>query len=130
MNEPNRIGLSPLTAQQLDEILTELNPDMDSKKETIKLIKFDIYRFAVALGIKQNKTPQALKDKSNAAFRVSELDPDRTLFTVVDCMGVCPNETAVYSYIEQLAELGIKEFYGHLQQRGELPLTDYLLDES
>tara|TARA_R110001583_G_scaffold165594_1_gene318326 strand:- start:13299 stop:13691 length:393 start_codon:yes stop_codon:yes gene_type:complete len=130
MNEPNRIGLTPLTAQQLDEILAELNPDIDSKKEVFKLIKFDIYRLAIALGIKENRIPPALNDKSNTAFRVNELDPDRTLYTVVDCLGVCPNETAVYSYIEQLAELGIKEFYGHLQHRGELPLTEYLLDES
>jgi hypothetical protein len=132
MNEPNRIGLTPLTAQQLDEILAELNPNpnLDSKKESIKLIKFDIYRFAVALGIKENKSPPGLNDKSNTAFRVSELDPDRTLFTVVNCLGVCPNETTVYGYIEQLAEQGIKNFYEHLQQRGELPLTEYLLGEN
>ena len=130
MNEPNRIGLTPLTAQKLDEILAELNPDIDSKKEAFKLIKFDIYRLAIAIGIKENKTPSALNDKSNTAFRVNELDPDKTLYTVVDCLGVCPYETTIYGYIEQLAELGIKEFYGHLQQRGELPLTEYLLGES
>jgi hypothetical protein len=130
MNEPNRIGLTPLAAQQLDELLVELNPDQDSKKETVKLIKFDLYRLAVALGIKENKTPPALNDKSNAVFRVNELDPDKTLFTVVECLDSYPKEVAIYSYIEQLAEQGIKEFYQHFQQRGELPLTDYLLDKS
>jgi hypothetical protein len=129
MIEPKRIGLTPLAAQQLDELLIELNPDLDSKNETVKLIKFDIYRLAVALGIKENKSPPALNDKSNTVFRVSELDPDKTLFTVVECLDSCPNETSIYGYIEQLAEQGIKEFYEHLQQRGELPLTDYLLDE-
>jgi len=129
MNEPSRIGLTPLAAQQLDELLIELNPDLDSKNETVKLIKFDIYRLAVALGIKENKSPPALNDKSNSVFRVSELDPDKTLFTVVECLDSCPNDTSIYGYIEQLAEQGIKEFYDHLQQRGELPLTDYLLDK-
>ena len=130
MNEPNRIGLTPLAAQQLDELLLELNPDQDSNKETFKLIKFDIYRLAVALGIKENKTPTPLNDKSNSVFRVNELDPDKTLFTVVECLNVCPNGTSIYSYIEQLAEQGIKEFYEHFHKRGELPLTEYLLDKS
>ncbi|MCL1060684.1 hypothetical protein MK852_00780 [Shewanella benthica] len=129
MIEPKRIGLTPLVAQQLDELLIELNPDPDSKNETVKLVKFDIYRLAVALGIKENKSPPALNDKSNTVFRVNELDPDKTLFTVVECLDYCPNETSIYGYIEQLAEQGIKEFYEHLQQRGELPLADYLLDK-
>jgi hypothetical protein len=130
MNEPSRIGLTPLAAQQLDELLIELNPDLDSKNETVKLIKFDIYRLAVAIGIKENKAPPALNDKSNSVFRVSELDPDKTLFTVVECLDSCPNDTSIYGYIEQLAEQGIKEFHQHLQLRGELPLTEYLLDKS
>jgi len=130
MGEPNRIGLTPLAAQQLDELLVELNPDIDSKIETVRLIKFDIYRLAVALGIKENKSPPILNDKSNSVFRVSELDPDKVLFTVVECLGRCPAEVAIYSYIEQLAEQGIKEFYDNFQQRGELPLTEYLLDKS
>lgn len=130
MNEPNRIGLTPLAAQQLDELLNELNPEVNSKNETYKLIKFDIYRLAVALGIKEKKSPSALNDKSNAVFRVNELDPDKTLFTVVECLGTCPSDTTIYGYIEQLAEQGIREFYEHLHQRGELPLTEYLLDKS
>jgi len=130
MGEPNRIGLTPLAAQQLDELLVELNPGIDSKIETVRLIKFDIYRLAVALGIKENKKPPTLNDNSNSVFRVSELDPDKVLFTVVECLGSCPAEVAIYSYIEQLAEQGIKEFYDNFQQRGELPLTEYLLDKS
>ncbi len=130
MNEPNRVGLTPLAAQQLDELLVELNPGPESKNETIKLIKFDIYRLAVALGIKENKTPPALNDKSNSVFRVSELDPDKTLFAVIECLDVCPNDMPIYSYIERLAEQGIQEFYYHFQQRGELPLNEYLLDKS
>lgn len=130
MNEPDRIGLTPLVAQQLDELLAELNPDSDSTKEKVKLIKFDIYRLAVALGIKDNKTPPALNDKSNSVFRVNELDKDRTLFTVVECLDSCPSDVTIYGYIERLAEQGIKEFYEHFQQRGELPLTEYFLDKS
>jgi hypothetical protein len=111
-------------------LLVELNPGPESKKETFKLIKFDIYRLAVALGIKENKTPSVLNDKSNTVFRISELDPDGTLFTVVECLEACPNGTPIYAYIEQLAEQGIKEFYEQFQQRGELPLNEYLLDKS
>ncbi len=130
MNEPKRIGLTLLAAQQLDELLIELNPEQDSKSEAVKLIKLDIYRFAVALGIKQNKVPPALTDNSNSAFRSSELDPDKTLFTVVECLGICPEGVYIYRFIEQLAEQGIKEFYQHFHQRGELPFTDYFLDKS
>lgn len=130
MDEPNRIGLTQLAAQQLDELLLELNPVQDSNNETFKLIKFDIYRLAVALGIKENKTPTSLNDKSNSAFRVNELDPDKALFTVVKCLGVCPTGTSIYSYIEKLAEQGINEFYEYFQKHGELPLTEYLLDKS
>jgi hypothetical protein len=130
MNEPNRIGLTPLTAKQLDELLMELNPSEDAKNEVFKLIKFDIYRLAVALGIKENKTPKPLEDKSNSVFRVSELDPDKTLFTVVECLGVRSEELPIYSYIEQLAEQGIKEFYQQFQSRGELPYTEYFSDKA
>jgi hypothetical protein len=130
MNEPDRIGLTPLAAQQLDELLMELNPNQDSKNETFKLIKFDIYRLAVALGIKENKMPKPLEDKSNSVFRVNELDRDKTLYTVVECLGVCPDELPIYSYIEQLAELGIKEFYQQFQLRGELPYAEYFSDKA
>lgn len=130
MNEPNRIGLTPLTAQQLDELLMELNPSEDAKNESYKLIKFDIYRLAVALGIKENKLPKSLEDKSNSVFRVSELDPDKTLFTVVECLGMHSKEVSIYSYIEQLAEQGIKEFYQQFQSTGELPYAEYFSDRA
>jgi len=130
MNQPDRIGLTPLAAQQLDELLIELNPNQDSKNETFKLIKFDIYRLAVALGIKNNKKPEPLQDKSNSVFRVNELDRDKTLYTVVECLGICPDGLPIYSYIEQLAELGIKEFYQQFQLRGELPYAEYFSDKA
>lgn len=130
MNEPDRIGLTPLTAQQLDELLMELNPVEGSTNETIKLIKFDVYRLAVALGLKENKNPKPLNDKSNSVFRVFELDRDKTLFTVVECLGVCPSDIPIYSYIEQLAEQGIKEFYQQFQSTGELPYTEYFSDKA
>ncbi|MDO6559913.1 hypothetical protein [Paraglaciecola chathamensis] len=130
MNEPDRIGLTPLASQQLDELLIELNPSEDARGETFKLIKFDIYRLAVALGIKENKKPKPLDDKSNAVFRVYELDRDKTLYTVVECLGVCPDELPIYSFIEQLAEQGIKELYQHFQLRGELPYAEYFADKA
>jgi|GEM_PF-2005917 len=130
MNEPDRIGLTPLVAEQLDELLSELNPNIESTKETVKLIKFDIYRLAVSLGLKERKSPPELKEKSNSAFRVGELDRDKALFTVVECLECCPNDTSIYRYIERLAEQGIQEFYQEYQQRGELPLTEYFSDKS
>ena len=98
--------------------------------EKLNRIKFDIYRLAVALGIKENKTPKPLEDKSNSVFRVSELDPDKTLFTVVECLGACSEELPIYSYIEQLAEQGIKEFYQQFQSTGELPYSEYFSDKA
>lgn len=130
MNEPERIGLTPLVAEQLDELLSELNPSVDSKNEAVKLIKFDIYRLAVALGIKDCKTPPELKEKSNSVFRVNELDRDKTLYTVVECLDSCPSGTSIYRFIERLAEQGIQEFYQEYQQSGELPLTEYFSDKS
>ena len=121
--EPNRIGLTGVTASQLDELIEHMNPEAGT--EGIKLIKFDLYRLAVALGIKNSVNPPNLNDKSNTVFRVSELDPDKILFTVVETSELVALDNSIYSYIERLAEHGIKEFYQAYQLTGELPLESY-----
>ena len=123
MNEPNRIGLTAVTGAQLDELLTELNPP---KGETgVSLIKFDLYRLAVALGIKKGNPAPPLKDKTVPSFRVAELDEDRVLYTALENSALKPSDTSIYEYIERLAEHGISNFYNTFQQTGELPLEEY-----
>ncbi len=123
MDEPKRIGLTAITSTQLDDLLTELNPQ---KNEVgVSLIKFDIYRLAVALGIKSGGLAPPLKEKSNSSFRVSELDEDRVLYTAIENSDLKPADIPVYEYIERLAECGISNFYSTFQQTGELPLEEY-----
>jgi hypothetical protein len=59
------------------------------------------------------------------SFRVSELDPDKVLYTALDNSELVPQATLIYEYIERLAEQGIREFYQAYQQTGQLPLEEY-----
>ncbi len=122
MNEPSRIGLTATTGAQLDELLKELNPD---GAEGVKLIKFDLYRLAVALGIKNHEPPPPLSDKGIGNFRVTELDLDGVLATAVESSGLLPQDVLVYEFIERFAEHGIRAFYLAYQKTGELPLEEY-----
>lgn len=119
MDEPGRIGLTAETAAQLDELLADLNPQ--EGKEGIKLIKFDLYRLAVALGIKKGQKPPFLTEKSNTSFRVSELDDGGILYAAVECAGIVDSGMPIYEYIERLAEQGIREFYDVNLKTGQLP---------
>jgi hypothetical protein len=123
MNEPNRIGLTATTGAQLDELLEELNPDEGA--EGVKLIKFDLYRLAVALGLKKNDPPPQLREKSMPSFRVSELDPDGVLYLAVEHSELITEGDAIYEFVERLAESGISDFYQAYQQSGQLPLDQY-----
>lgn len=119
MDEPGRIGLTAETAAQLDELLADLNPQ--EGEEGIKLIKFDLYRLAVALGIKKRQKPPFLTEKSNTSFRVAELDDGGILYAAVECAGIVDSGTPIYEYIERLAEQGIREFYDENLKTGQLP---------
>jgi hypothetical protein len=119
MNEPGRIGLTVEAAAQLDDLLADLNPQ--EGEEGIKLIKFDLYRLAVALGIKKGLRPPVLGDKSNTSFRVSELDDGGVLYAAVECAGLVDAGMPIYEYIERLAEQGIREFYDENLKTGQLP---------
>lgn len=123
MNEPSRIGLTATTGAQLDELLIDLNPQQGI--EGVKLIKFDLYRLAVALGLNKASPPPPLKDKSTSSLRVSELDPDGVLYLAVENSKLLPPETSVYEFVERLAEHEIGEFYRIYQQTGQLPLEQY-----
>ncbi len=125
-DEPKRVGLTGVTASQLDELLEHMNPE--AGEEGVRLIKIDLYNLAVALGIKNAVNPPYLSDKSNTVFRVNELDPDKVLFTVIETSNALLPNTSIYSYIERLAEHGINEFYKAYQLTGELPLESYFND--
>lgn len=122
MNEPGRIGLTNEANAQLEELLADLNPAKG--EEGIALIKFDLYRLAVALGIKKGSMPPALADKSNSSFRVGELDEGGVLYTAVECAGLVGQGDSVYEYIERLAEQGIREFYDANLKTGQFPFDE------
>ncbi len=119
MDEPGRIGLTAEAAAQLEDLRADLNPQKG--EDGIKLINFDLYRLAVAIGIKKGLKPPALRDKSNASYRVGELDEDGVLYAAVECAGLVTAGMPIYEYIERLAEQGIREFYDENLKTGQLP---------
>jgi hypothetical protein len=122
MTEPERIGLTAKTAVKLDELLIELNPKEGEKG--ISLIKFDLYRLAVAIGIKKGIEPPPLDDRSVPSFRVSELDKDGVLYTVLINSEMNFKGESVYGYIERIAENQIKFFYEENQRTGQIPYSE------
>tara|TARA_B100000446_G_C10552524_1_gene341218 strand:+ start:4763 stop:5143 length:381 start_codon:yes stop_codon:yes gene_type:complete len=123
MDEPSRIGLTATTGAQLDELLEDLNPEPGT--EGVKLIKFDLYRLAIALGLKSSEPPPLLSEKSTSSLRVAELDPDGVLFLAAESSGLLPGGSSVYEFIERLAEAGIADFYRAFQKTGQLPIDQY-----
>ena len=127
ITEPNRIGLTEVTVGKIDELLDELNPL--AGEEGDKLVRYDLYRLVVALGIKNETVPAKLTSSVNSFLRVSDLDPDKVLYSVVENSGLNSDSTAIYSFIECLAEHGIKEMYNTYDQTGEIPFEEYFLAE-
>ncbi len=123
MDEPSRIGLTASTDSQLNELLKGLNPEKGMGD--VQLIKFDLYRLAVALGLKKAESPPQLMEKSTPSLRVAELDPDGVLFLAAENSKLLPSDSSVYEFIERLAECGVKEFYHAYHQTGQLPLDQY-----
>ncbi|MBN1009091.1 hypothetical protein [Amphritea pacifica] len=122
MTEPGRIGLTAETSAQMDELLLDLNPQKG--EEGISLIKFDLYRLAVAVGIKKGINPPALPEKSNASFRVNELDEGGVLYAAVEAAGIVEMGAPIYEYIERLAEYGVREFYDSNLRTGQFPFDE------
>lgn len=123
MEEPNRIGLTPKTDSQLDDLLEELNPQPDEVGE--RLIKFDIYRLAVALGINRDDLPAPLSEKSTSSLRVNELDPEGIFRIAVENSGLISSDSSIYEFVERLAERGVYELCEKYQQTGQLPFEEY-----
>ena len=118
MNEPQRIGLTKQAHNFLDEMLEALNSEASGQT----LIKFDLYRLAVALGVKKGIRPALLPEQPDAAFRVAELDPERALFFAVDAANLHEPGETIYHIIERLADQGIRSFYdAYKENMGRLP---------
>ena len=118
MNEPQRIGLTKQAHNYLDEMLETLNSEACGQT----LIKFDLYRLAVALGVKEGIRPEPMSEQPDAAFRVAELDPDQALFFAVDAANLHEPGEAVYHIVERLADHGIRHFYdAYHNNMGRLP---------
>ena len=127
ITEPNRIGLTEVTVLKIDELLDFINPQ--AGEEGDKLVRYDLYRLAVALGIKNETLPAKLTASVNSFLRVADLDPDKVLYSVVENSGLNSDYPAIYSFIECLAEHGIKEMFSSYQQTGEVPFEEYFLTE-
>ena len=126
MEEPQRIGLTKEANTYLDEMLDSLNSDMEGGGE--KLIKFDLYRLAVAIGVKEGTKPIPLKEKTDNSFRVAELDPDKALFIAVEAANLRENGESVYHCMERLAEQGVRQFYDAYRSNvGRLPWNKLLV---
>ena len=124
MSEPLRIGLTKQANAYLDEMLDFLKSQPGGQE----LIKFDLYRLAVALGVKKGVVPKPLSDKSDSTFRVTELDPDKALYYAVDAANLQESGETIYHIIERLADQGIRQFYEAYQKNtGRLPWDKLLV---
>ena len=124
MEEPKRIGLTLEADAYLEELLEHFNPPKG--ENGVRLIKFDWYRLAVALGIKKGDIPPPLNDKRVPNLKVFELDPEGVFRIALESSGIVPKEMSIYEVIERMAEHGIREFYNAYQETGEIPLEEYL----
>jgi hypothetical protein len=122
MEEPSRIGMTASAMSKLEELIDELNPA--EGEEGTRLIKFDLYRIAVAHGIKNRLKPEALNGKSVSSFRVSELDEDGILYLAVSESNLVGEGESIYEFIERLAEHGVNEFYSSFRATGQLPFDE------
>ena len=107
MGYPERIGLTKETNQYLDEMLKTLNSEVEGEH----LIKFDLYRLAVALGVKNGKNPEPITGNTDSTFRVHELDPKKSLYFSVQAANLGASDESIYRIVEQLGEQGIRQFY-------------------
>ncbi len=120
MEEPQRIGLTKEVNTYLDEMLDSLNSEIEGGVE--KLIKFDLYRLAVAVGVKRGEKLDSLKEITDSSFRVSELDPDKALFIAVEAANIPEIEEPVYRAVERVADHVLRQFYeAYRANMGRLP---------
>ena len=108
MEEPQRIGLTKQAHSYLDEMLDSLNSEVADEQP---LIKFDLYRLAVALGVKKGIKPEPPPETPDSSFRVNELDPEKALYFAVKAANLQESGESIYRTVEFLGEQGVREFY-------------------
>lgn len=124
MQEPQRIGLTTQANAYLDEMLESLKSEAGGQG----LIKFDLIRLAVALGIKNGITPKPLSENTDSAYRVAELDPDKALYFAVVAANLQTSGETIYHIVERLGEQGIRHFYdAYRKNMGRLPWDKLLV---
>ncbi|MDB3856252.1 hypothetical protein N9284_02035 [Halieaceae bacterium] len=125
IDEPSRIGLSKEANAYLDEMLESLNSEVKESKGD--LIKFDLYRLAVAIGVKKGEKLTAITEKMDSSFRVGELDVDQALYIAVKAAKLNDPDEPIYHAVERLADHGIRSFYSAYQKNmGKLPWGELL----
>ena len=107
MEEPHRIGLTKQAHSYLEEMLDSLNSEVPDEQP---LIKFDLYRLAVALGVKKGIKPE-YPENTDSSFRVTELDPDKALYFAVKAANLQELGKSTYHTVESLGENGVREFH-------------------
>lgn len=125
MDEPQRIGLTKEANAFLDEMLETINLETEGASE--KLIKKDLYRLAVAIGVKNKKSPPIINENTDSFLRVEELDRDKSLYIAVEAAGINDGAESIYRCIERLAEQGIRLFYKSYQENMERLPWDKIL---
>ena len=126
MEEPNRIGLTSEVNNKLEELLEHINGD--NNEETGTLYKKDLYRLALAIGIKKGKNPEPLSQTSVGRLRVVEIDPDGVIKAAAKTSMDIPKDLPVYNFLECLAEMQISEMCAHYQMYGELSIESFFED--
>lgn len=103
MQEPDRIGLTAEAVGYLKEIIESQGGDLNYR---------DLYRLAVALELKTcTNNVHASINSDGWKDRISELDPDKSLYFAVESFGICREEQSIYKCVETLGESGIRNLY-------------------
>lgn len=116
LNEPTTIGLSDLSHKNLQLL----------KEEKVFREMADGYRFAVALALSKNITPNEVKNRQTI-FNVGTLDPDKGLYTAVSSL-YTDIELPVYRIVERLAEWGINHLMNIYNTKGEIVFSEFFED--
>ncbi len=103
MQEPDRIGLSAEAVGYLKEMIESLGGELNYR---------DLYRLAVALELKNGANDVVTNYNSDGwKDRITELDPDKSLFFAVESFGLRTDEQPIYKCVEALGENGIRKLY-------------------
>jgi hypothetical protein len=116
-NEPKNIGLPSIQKGRLDEIIE--NTDVFKMKQ-------DLYRFAVAISIKEGIIGDKEKRDQQTMFDIGGIDPEPRIFYHIVKKKFTNEDEGVYRTIERLAASGIDFIYDNYSRSMDFSFCDYL----